>query len=273
MCGDPPQIATAQVPPIGESDDKIFTTDHAVIVLDGASAFVPVELPASTYADRLGRELRQQLTAEPRADLAEVLYTAIEATAHEFDLRPGESPSSTVAIARARARWLDVLVLGDTDVITPGHAVKDVRIDALDLAPRRRYRERLAAGTGYDDEHRRLLRELQHEQAKHRNREGGYWIAEAAPEAAKHALTEQLPASETPWAILVTDGAYEVMEHLDLDDWPQLAEAMSSELEATLRRCHTWEQHEDPDARSLPRAKRHDDKSIATIQCQTSARS
>lgn len=30
-----------------------------------------------------------------------------------------------------------------------------------------------------------------------------------------------------------------------------------------LQRCQTWETDEDPDGQKLPRAKRHDDKSIA----------
>lgn len=44
--------------------------------------------------------------------------------------------------------------------------IRDDRMDRLELAPRPKYRECLAAGTGYDDEHRALLRELQTEQAE-----------------------------------------------------------------------------------------------------------
>lgn len=34
--------------------------------------------------------------------------------------------------------------------------IRDDRMDRLELAPRPKYRECLAAGTGYDDEHRAL---------------------------------------------------------------------------------------------------------------------
>ncbi|MDR7302238.1 hypothetical protein [Haloactinomyces albus] len=41
-----------------------------------------------------------------------------------------------------------------------------------DLPERRTYRQRLAAGSGYGDEHRILLHELLNRQAEQRNRDG-----------------------------------------------------------------------------------------------------
>lgn len=259
------RVATAQLPDLDNSDDRIFTTANAVIVLDGASAFVPVPIPAAAYADTLGREVQQRLTDEPAAELANTLADAIAATATALDLTPGESPSATVAIARVRAGHVDVLVLGDTQVVLPDQIIRDDRLGALGFAASRKYRDRLASGTGYDDEHRDLLRELQTEQAKHRNRDGGYWIAEATPDAAYHAITTRRPTDEVPWLVLATDGAYTPMQHLGLDDWPHVAAATSRDLGAVLARCHQWEADDDPNGRALPRAKRHDDKSLAAI--------
>lgn len=61
--------ATAQLPEFAKSDDKVFTTENAVIVLDGASAFRAVPVAASLYAARLGAAVRDQLLSEPYADL------------------------------------------------------------------------------------------------------------------------------------------------------------------------------------------------------------
>jgi hypothetical protein len=260
------RVTTAQLPPIQDSDDKIFTTRHAVIMLDGASAFVPVPVPANTYADRLGKHLRDSLQAWPDADLRATLAGAIHTTARQLNLTPGQSPSSTVTITRELDDHLDLLVLGDNLVVLPDDTITDERMDQLDLAPRRKYQERLAAGAGYDDEHRAILRELQTQQAQRRNREGGYWIAEADPDAACHAITTRRPISETPWAVLATDGAYNTMQHLELNDWPSIVEADSHELNFVLEQCKEWESGIDPQGSKLPRAKRHDDKSIARIQ-------
>lgn len=259
------RVATAQLPPIQDSDDKIFTTRRAVIMLDGASAFIPVPVPASTYADRLGKHLRDSLQAWPDADLRATLAGAIHTTARQLNLSPGESPSSTVTIARELDGHLDLLILGDNLVVLPDETITDERMDQLDLAPRRKYRERLAAGGGYDEEHRAILRELQTQQAQCRNRESGYWIAEADPNAACHAITTRRPISETPWAVLATDGAYNTMQHLGHGGWPALVHASAEQLDAELARCQDWEPTGDPNASELPRAKRHDDKSLAAI--------
>jgi len=249
-----------------ESADKIFVTPHAAILLDGASAFVPVPVPASAYADYLGRFLADALTTEPAANLQEILAEGIKATAAHYNLKAGESPSSTVTIARERDEHLDLLLLGDNTVILPGGEIlTDDRIDRLDLEPRRKYRERLAAGHGYDDEHKALLRELQTQQAKYRNKPGGYWIADTYPEAARWAISSKRKVSTTPWAILATDGAYDTMRHLGLVKWREYRENSSRELAELLQLCELWERNQDPGAQILPRAKRHDDKSLAAI--------
>lgn len=262
-------VATAQVPGVDESADRIFTTTNTAIMLDGASAFVPVPVSAATYAEHLGHNLQAQLTARASAELPDVLATAIETTARSLDLSPGQSPSSTVAIARARGGQVDLLILGDTQVVIPGETIRDTRLARVAVTQRRKYRARLASGAGYDNEHRTLLRELQAEQAQHRNRDGGYWIAETHPDAAHHAITAQRPISCVPWAILATDGAYTLMEHLGLAKWPQLSRATSTHLATILRRCHNWEAQADPNGTELPRAKCHDDKSLAVVTFTT----
>jgi hypothetical protein len=266
------QVASAQIPPIQHSDDKIFTTGNAVIMLDGASAFVPVPVSASTYADRLGRALQYSLSAYPDADLRAALAGAIQSTALELRLNPVESPSSTVTILRELGDHLDLLVLGDNLVVLPDETVTDDRVDQLDLPPRRKYRERLAAGAGFDEEHRAILRELQTQQAQRRNRAGGYWTAETHPAAAWQAVTRRRRINRTPWAILVSDGAFNTMHYLGITDWPTLATADADELDSTLMRCQCWETANDPAGAALPRAKCHDDKSLAVVTFARDAR-
>lgn len=263
------RVATAQDPVIDQSADKIFLTDTAVVILDGASAFVPVPVPAARYAELLGHHLLDALQSKHDTDLSALLEVAIQATTEQLDLSPGRSPSSTVGILRHRGDCVDVLALGDSVIVLPDEVVSDDRIDQLALAERQRYRERLAEGHGYDDEHRQLLRDLQTEQVKRRNVPGGYWIAEATAHAADHALTCSRPAADVPWAVLATDGAYNPMVHLGLNDWERIAHADHEVLAALLARCTTWESDEDPDARDLPRAKRHDDKAIACVRFNT----
>lgn len=263
-------VAAAQLPRPPAGADRVIITPSAVIVLDGASAFGPAPVTPASYADRLGAELASAVTASPDAPLPRVLAEAIGATARALDLRDDNGPSSTAAIARVREDSIDLLVLGDiyiacrsAGIIT---VVTDDRLDRLSLPQSRCYRERLAAGNGYDSVHAAILRDLQAGQRARRNTSGGYWIAAANPGAAAHAITRVLPAASTEWIVLATDGTADTTRHLGLDNWDAIARSSQAELSALLQRCHDWEEHTDPDGRQLPRAKRHDDKAIAAIR-------
>ncbi|RSN60618.1 hypothetical protein DMH01_15070 [Amycolatopsis sp. WAC 04182] len=264
-------VTSAQSPAADTSDDRIFTTHSAVIVLDGASAYAPVPVSPSTYADSLGRHLRDHLAHDTGIDLADALADAITATTIQLGLTAGRSPSSTVTILRRRDEHVDVLMLGDNLLVAPGRTITDPRLDHLDIPERHLYKQRLADGTGFDDTHRGLLITLQRRQAARRNRPGGYWIAETDPAAAYQAIRATIPADQIPWAIVATDGAYTPMKHLGITDWPTISAMTTADLHDVVTRCHTWEHDTDPDARTLPRAKRHDDKTLAAVRIQLPA--
>ena len=263
------RVRLAQLPSPPKGADRVIAIPGAVIVLDGASAFGPASVGPAAYADRLGTEIAAALAASPAAPLPGILAAAVGATASALGLHDDHGPSSTVAIARLAGGNADLLVLGDSYIAYrsgDGLAViTDDRIDRLGLPQARRYQERLAAGSGYDDAHAVTLRELQAGQRAHRNAPGGYWIASVDPRAAAHAVTLTLPAAGLEWIVLATDGAVDTARHLRLDDWEAIARSDSAGLSSLLERCHAWEQETDPDGRDLPRAKRHDDKAIAVI--------
>ena len=264
------RVRTAQLPCPPAGADRVIAVPGAIIVLDGASAFGPAPVSPADYADRLGTQLASAITATPAAPLPAILATAISATASALDLRDDHGPSSTVAIARVGDGNADLLVLGDSYIAcrSAGTAavLTDDRLDRLDLPESRRYRDRLAAGSGYDMTHAATLRDLQAGQRARRNTPGGYWIASANPEAAAHAITLTVPAASLDWIVLATDGAIETARHLSLDDWEAIADSGQTALSAFLQHCHDWEENDDPDGRQLPRAKRHDDKAIATVR-------
>ncbi|MGW4848238.1 hypothetical protein [Nocardia brasiliensis] len=261
------RVHAAQLP-AASNDDRVLITDQALIVLDGATSHDPEMPGAGAYVDTLGQQLQHQV--HERNDLREALAAAITRTADLLTLRPGTGPCSTVAIARVGPRTLDVLVLGDSSIIvgtntgtTTLHT--DDRLARLGLAEADQYRERLAHGHGYDDTHRRMLAALQRAERQRRNRRGGYWIAEADPVAARHAVTATYPRHAAQWAIVATDGATDTAP-LAVNDWPSIAAtAGTAELVDLLHRCRDWEAIVDPSGTQLPRSKRHDDKTLAVL--------
>jgi hypothetical protein len=263
------RVSAARLPRPPDGADRVILTPCSVIVLDGASAFGPAAVTPSAYADRLGAELASALTGRPDAPLPQVLASAISAAAVALGLPDDHGPSSTVAIARVREASADLLVLGDSYAVCRSGGsdtvLTDNRLDRLDLPQSRRYRERLAAGSGYDAAHAAILRELQAGQRARRNTPGGYWIASANPAAAAHAVTRTFPAASLEWIVLATDGTAGTAAHIGLGDWDAIARSDQARLSAMLQRCHDWEENADPDGRQLPRAKRHDDKAVAAI--------
>jgi hypothetical protein len=262
------QVHTAQLPGAETSADRVLVTSDAVIVLDGASAFLPVDVEPGTYAETLGRNIAAELHHAPGTPIADAVAEAIRRTTEKLGLRGGASPSSTVAILRTRSDAVDLYVLGDSPIHYGighrEHSLTDDRLSAVATPEREHYLAQLRAGHGYDEAHRAALVQLQQAQRQARNVEGGYWIAETNPAAAHHALTSTVERDSIDWAVLATDGAADLIEHAG-HRWHRIAQYERTQLDALLARIHEWENTSDPDGRHLPRAKQHDDKTIAAL--------
>jgi hypothetical protein len=55
------------------------------------------------------------------------------------------------------------------------------------------------------------------------------------------------------------------MRHLQLDDWPTVAQYDDGKLGDLLERCRRWETESDPNGGNLPRPKVSDDKTLAAL--------
>src|ERR1700741_567569 len=143
------------------SEDVVAVLPNAVVLLGGATALRPGVRGGGWAASRLAGELAGRLLGYPSMDLADLLAAAIRALARDNDLVPGESPSSTVALARWDGDVVEGLVLADSPVVaitTEGvRVLADDRIATLPR-PGPSYRDRLRVGEGYGDDHVAALR-------------------------------------------------------------------------------------------------------------------
>lgn len=259
------EVVAAELPGNGAtSEDRIRVGTNAVVVLDGASGS-DTHVSVNDYVDDLAGALVEVLDAEPDMPLPHALADAIRSTVAALRVMPGESPSSTVSIARRRGDAVDLLVLGDSAIyIGPdSQLLTDDRLAHLDLPSRTKANQRLREGAGYDDVHRDLVRAVRAEQLPWLNEPGGYWIAEARPEAAHHAITRTVPA-DLPWLLMLTDGVDKPMRHLGIPP-EDVVRRTRTQLDDLLRDLHEWEQDKDPAALELPRFKQHDDKTAAAV--------
>ncbi|WP_457032532.1 protein phosphatase 2C domain-containing protein [Kitasatospora sp. P5_F3] len=254
------------------TEDHIVVLPDAVIVLDGVSTVTGDEPRGGWYARTLGAELARAFGDGAGPDLRVVLAEAIRAVAAEHRLLPGRSPAATVAVLRRSGDRLDAAVLGDSPVVAYGRdgAVHELRDDRLaDLvAPRPQlaeYRNRLAAGSGFDPRHRELMQELREFQYTVINREGGYWIAEAEPEAGLHAVTASWPLADLTDVLLATDGVSSLVDDYQLAGWATLVEDCRRAGPQWLVDAVHEAEAGDQGAMKWPRGKIHDDKALAHI--------
>ena len=108
---------------------------------------------------------------------------------------------------------------------------------------------------------------------RYRNREGGYWVAAADPEAATHAITGNVSITELRHAVLMTDGVTRLITLFEQDDWRDvLARAVESDARSVVRRVRRVEA-DDPQGAHWPRFKASDDATIAVVGIDSKWRS
>jgi hypothetical protein len=270
----PPKIEVAERPGVGldgaprPSEDVVVVLPGAVVLLDGATSLDPALPSGGWYASRLAGELAGRLTGYPTTDLADLLAAAIKTVARDNSLTPGAAPSSTVAMVRWSETVVEGLVLADSPIVAftadgPSPLV-DSRIAEL---PRGSvYRDRLAAGGGYGSDHVVALRTAAGAVGRLRNQEGGFWVAEADPDAAYYARRARWRRSDVSAVLMASDGvSCGVDTYGVFADWAAVrALAAESGATAVLDAVREAESG-DPHGTRWPRAKPHDDQAFVVV--------
>jgi hypothetical protein len=225
------------------------------------------------YARLLGSALTELLPGRDQA-LTSAVSQAIEKVREVHGLTPGNSPSCTVALIRwdESEGTLEALALADSPIVVymKSGAVDvliDDRLSKVGVEEHARIHNFLREGRGFaGDEFSALVRALQLVELPLRNHEDGFWVAEAAPSAAEHAIFRSWPLEDVTDAIALSDGAAAGVCMYAQQSWRDLlALVRSSGPGALLQTVHAVEEG-DPDGQRWPRAKRHDDKTIAHLQ-------
>jgi hypothetical protein len=258
----------------GRNQDHAVVTDHAVAVLDGATSWLPQDpdRDGGWYARALGAELTGLLVDDVRT-LAELVAEGIGAVRDRYRLTPPECPSSTVSVARWVGGALDLYTLGDSPaVVFPAGGdpvmVFDDQLERVGQQQRAGYREHLRAGAGYDDDLAALVADLQRAERAVRNRDGGYWIAGSDPAAAAHGVTAGYPLDQVDAVLLASDGAAADVTEYGRNTWADVYHLVThADPGDYLRSVHDAEEA-DYNGTWWPRAKRHDDKTIALVRWQ-----
>jgi hypothetical protein len=253
----------------GTTEDRIYFGDHFAMVLDGASSPDRSHRDGGWYAPVLGECMSEHLRRAPNVPLDQALRESIAAITAQHTLTPGSAPSATLAIVRWDPRTVEAFVLGDSPVAIEqvDGRVEVVRDDRLDAVAQPEYRALLkaAARSGFGFDHPDEWRALVAAQRRARNQPGGYWIAEATPEAANHAVRAEWPTDTVASILLVTDGVAAGPDTYGIPaSWADAIRTARTDPQQLVDAVHQAEAS-DPTGRRWPRSKRHDDKAAAFI--------
>lgn len=252
------------------SEDRVVVLPNAVVLLDGATALRPNSYSGGWYAEQLSLEIAGRLRDVPTADLTALLADSIDAVAGQYGLVPGDSPSSTVAMLRWDESSVDALVLADSPIIArcADGSIRRLTDDRLAEMPRGGgYRERLRTGGGWGADHLTALREGAAQVGVWRNRDGGFWVAEADPAAAHQAVRARWPRAELDVVLLASDGvSCGVDDYGVFPDWSAVFELVTDRGPVAALDAVRAAERGDPDGARWPRAKPHDDQSLVLVR-------
>ncbi|RKT57970.1 hypothetical protein [Saccharothrix australiensis] len=247
-----PEITTAERAGVGldgeprPTEDRVVVLPDAVVLLDGATSPTPRERDGGWHSRALADEFRA--LGGLRGDLADELAGVIGRLADRHGLVPGDSPSSTVAIVRWTDDAVDALVLADTPVVVFGTA------DG-------------AAPEVVADDRLRDLRGRVDRVTDWRNRDGGFWVAEADPAAAHRAVRRSWRRDAVHTVLMATDGVSCGVDDYGLfADWSAVLDVTSAKgPEAVLDEIRRAEAN-DPERVRWRRSKVHDDQAFAVLR-------
>ncbi|WP_433266200.1 hypothetical protein ACQPZF_40180 [Actinosynnema sp. CS-041913] len=240
-----PEITTAERAGVGldgkprPTEDRIVVLPNAVVLLDGATSPTPRERDGGWHSRALADELRSL-----RGDLADELAQAIGRLAAKHGLTPGDAPSSTVAMVRWTDDTVDALVLADSPVVVFGERAEVLADDRL-----RNLRGKVDRITDW------------------RNRDGGFWVAEADPRAAHQAVRRSWRRDEVRAVLMATDGVSCGVDDYGLfADWQTVLDiTFAKGPEAVLDAIREAEAA-DPERVRWRRSKVHDDQALAVLR-------
>jgi hypothetical protein len=273
---DAPVVTVAERPGVGvdgaprPSEDVVSVLPNGVVLLDGATSLRPGLKGGGWYASVLAGALAGRITGYPSMDLADILAAAIRAVARDHDLAPGESPSSTVALVRWNDDVVEGLVLADSPVAAElSTGVRVLEDDRIARLPRSgpTSRDRLRTGAGYGEGHEVALRTSAASVGRLRNTAGGFWVAEADPDAAYEARRTSWPRSAVRRVLLASDGvACGVDDYRIFPDWAAVFDLVTTGGPDAVLDAVRAAEEADPDGARWPRPKRHDDQALALVE-------
>lgn len=252
------------------NQDFVIVTDSIAVVIDGAGIpFGGCTHGVTWYAQQLGARTMAALVGSPEKSLRDGLEEGIAAVvaqhADTCDLSDPGTPCAAVGILRIGNEAVDTLALSDVSVVVETADGPQITCD-LGIEDLSGTEPDAVAGMKFNTpEHDEALRALVANQTATRNREGGWWVAAALPEAARHAVAKSYLRRDVRRAAVMSDGVTRPVDQMKIYSWPEYLDLLDKLGPAGLIEHVRSIEVDDPDGERYPRTKRHDDAALATV--------
>lgn len=251
------------------NEDWVSTTPHVIAVLDGATARTGTGCVhgVAWYATKLGAAVASHADDQdvPLPDALAAAIADVAALHPACDLTHPGSPSAAAAIVRVGDDTVEYLVLGDVSVIADvGGQVESVTDDRVSRTATDQRAEADRHPIGSPEKAAALLSMKPFELAA-RNQDGGYWVAEADPGAARHAITGDFARKDVARMAVVTDGAMRAAA-FGLMSTTGLLDTLDRYGPASLIDQVRNAERSDPLGVRWPRNKRSDDATVVYVR-------
>lgn len=182
-------------PSLDKAQDLIGKSGNFYWLLDGATPPYGSNELTYDYIQALNRGLEKQVDDSLNPD--ELLYRAIKQVQNEFKhkkIEAGYIPSSTIIIVKIEESIVKYLVIGDSSLCISienrSLVVSDTRLKFVAMKEREELQNIISKGISEDsEEYIKARKNLIGVEMKHRNKDGGYWIAELNPDVVAKAKT------------------------------------------------------------------------------------
>ncbi|MDA8370750.1 MAG: protein phosphatase 2C domain-containing protein [Nocardiopsaceae bacterium] len=259
-------LATDPAKPDRANEDFAAVGTSAAVLLDGAGTPPGTrsgcEHGVAWYARTLGGLLLAELGADH--SLPDALAASVDRVcalhAGTCDLEHSDTPSATVIAVRWDSSELEYLVLADSVLLLdPKNGVPEAITDDREAVVGRELRKDMDALPTGSPEHTRAFRDYAAALADHRNRPGGFWVANTDPGAAYESITGRIRIDELSAVALLSDGASRLADRFGITTWRDTLDTLDQHGPEELIRQVRQAEASDPEGRRWSRGKTHDD--------------
>jgi hypothetical protein len=219
------------------------------------------------FVQHLGAALLGRLATESQPNLTRCLADAITKVASQHDsmcdLSHAGTPSATVLAVKQTPLTLDYLVLADSVLVVDLNGDIQVISDTREAQIGSNLREAMDTLPGGTPAHTQAHREYVEALRTYRNQPGGFWVADARPDASTQAVTGSLPGSDVRAVVLLSDGASRLVDRFGMATWSEALKILDTSGPIELLRRVREAEQSDPDGARWPRGKPYDDATIA----------